>query len=147
MTPLNCILSSSAIVKKDIIQFYAKNLGLDIYQDNKVTLDNNKVQKALNYSSEVKNLYEMISLVHHSAKVMMYYNENQIHRIKIMRNELQVRPVPIVDMLQSIKNVTEPFVYTLEKQKVNLIVIKKFSHSHPINIDSNLYELMLFNLV
>jgi signal transduction histidine kinase len=48
MTPLNCILSSSAIVKKDIIQFYAKNLGLDIYQDNKVTLDNNKVQKALN---------------------------------------------------------------------------------------------------
>lgn len=76
MTPLNCILSSSIIIQKEIFKVFAQNLNIDISRSrSNGSFDQDLAQQIISKSPEARNFNEMISLVQNSAKGLIYYKE------------------------------------------------------------------------
>ena len=61
--------------------------------------------------------------IEQSAKSIWYYNTNQIQRMKIIKNQLEVNPSANKDMISCIWNVMWPFEHFIFKRRVNVYLI------------------------
>jgi hypothetical protein len=76
MTPLNSILGNSGILLKRFYEMQNKLIEYD-----QAWINNLKNEETL----------KLLKAVHQSGQAMSYYNQNQIQRMKIEKNEFQVK--------------------------------------------------------
>ena len=95
MTPLNSIISNAKIVKKRIEDFKKKH------------------PKDPDVSQETIKLAKMIEL---SGKSMMFYNLNQITRMKIHKGNFEEKRMMTESPEQFLVKVIQPFTYMISNR-------------------------------
>lgn len=90
MTPLNPILNHSVLIKQRLIALYLEKLNIRINHNtssqNIEGLDHQELAHVLKNSFEAKIAIQQLASIEQSAKLIWYYNTNQIKRMKIKKN-------------------------------------------------------------
>jgi signal transduction histidine kinase len=98
-------------------------------------------------SNEAKSVIQNLTSIEQAAKLIWYYNTNNIKRMKVKKNQLDIEPTPIHQIDDIIFNVLWPFEHFIFKRRHNVHLIKGITQKMKMFADWRLYELVLFNLV
>ena len=78
---------------------------------------------------------------------MWYYNTNIISRMKIKKNQLNNTPVTSSNFEEPLRNVLWPFEHFIFRMRINIFLGLYIDKNLQVNLDWNLYELILFNII
>ena len=87
-----------------------------------------------------------ITSIEQSSKAMYYYNINQIKRMKLKKNQLEVRESCLESISNKIHNILWPFENTIFNRRINVWIVKNLPDEKLIFADWNMYEIILFNI-
>ena len=138
MTPLNSILGNSQIILNKIYEF--RELLCRMYQLIKVPIDKKEMAR-------LDETYTMMRAIQQSGQIMWYYNQNQIQRMKIRKNEFLIRTFEITDPENIIEKVVYPFFPMILQKNVEVHFSRASEFKLAISTDWDKYELILFNIV
>ena len=88
MTPLNCIINNSKLIETELGEDKEKN----------------------------KNTLGLVEAIKHSGLIFKYYNQNQIQRMKIKKNEFYINKRLLKSPEHVIMKILKPFSLTLKKR-------------------------------
>jgi hypothetical protein len=150
MTPLNPIISNISINKQRLIGLYKEVLGINEGPSSQIErVSVNLLQQILQRRPESMQALQQSISIEQSTKGIWYYNTNQIQRMKIIKNQMEINPYPNKDMIATIWNVIWPFEHFIFKRKVNFYLIQEFKfpkNTHMVS-DWKQYESALFNVI
>lgn len=96
MTPLNPIMSQASLGKQRFIKLFMELLGLrESNESNAFTverIDYSVLKAIISRRPEAKQVLQQSISIEQSAKAIYYYNSNQIKRMKLMKNQLEISP-------------------------------------------------------
>ena len=136
MTPLNCILNNSKVI-------LAK-----IKENTKPKVDKkNKKQHYIDlYKFNHKN-NELTQQILDSAKLLYFYNSNQIEKMKIKKEQNEIKQVFEDSPENIIKEVLQPFQSQMETRSQTVQIIRDYRLNMSVRTDWRLYQLIIFNLI
>ena len=82
-----------------------------------------------------------------SGRILWYFNQNQIHRMKGRKNELQIKPTKETDVYKHIRNVVQPFEQQIKSQKLTVLTAIDVPERTQLITDWSMVEYVLFNAV
>ena len=90
---------------------------------------------------------KIIQAIEQSGQGMWYYNQNQIQRMKIQKNEFKFKPSKTKNLESFITKVLYPFERQILRQEISLFISTNFDQSMLIKADWLNYQLILFNMI
>ena len=105
------------------------------------------IQQKLNDINKLKDISLLIKAAEQSGNIMQLYNENQIHRMKIMRQKFEALPTFSKHPERYLKEVFAPFEPQILQKGLNVYFTKKNNFEHEIYLDWRKYQLIAFNMI
>ena len=78
---------------------------------------------------------------------MWYYNQNQIQRMKIKKNEFIKKFTFQKNLEEQIERVVNPFEPQITSRNLKVFIVKKRDFNFIIKNDWTMYQLTLFNMI
>lgn len=78
---------------------------------------------------------------------MWYYNQNQIQRMKIKKNEFVKKFTFQKNLEEQIERVVNPFEPQITSRNLKVFIVKKRDFNFIIKNDWTMYQLTLFNMI
>ena len=105
-----------------------------------------EMEKQKNQSDAICTL-NMISAIEQSTQALWYYNQSQIQRMKISKNNFKVCESLCSDIIKVIYSVIQPFQILIMNRHINVYVMQTNLFDFSIRADWTNFKLVLFNIV
>ena len=135
MTPLNCILANSRIVRQRIKQL------IDVAEE--VAGDKESVE-----SRGHQQTIQLLNAIEFSGQIMQLYNKNQIQRMKIRKGDFESAQTTIQNPEECIRQTIAPFSPQIKSKQLNVQILRRNYFSlEQLKGEWKYFQLAIFNLI
>ena len=122
MTPLNPIINSTSLLKRDILSISTKG---QVIRENQILEGNNlDVLSKIALDQQTFSLLKNTVNIEQASQNMWYFGTNQITRLKVIKNEVQIRTGVTKPLLEILMKVIWPSEYFVLTRRLNIFFVE-----------------------